>query len=74
MNHRHLLFLFVGQGEKAARFRLQRLLQGIVDTVIGEIEKADVAGGVAKLQQKLSALRRLVVVRQAENGQGGQTH
>ena len=50
MNHRHLLFLFVGQGEKTAGFRLQRLLQGIVDTVIGQIEETNIAGCVAQLR------------------------
>jgi hypothetical protein len=52
VNHRHLLFLLIRQGKKAAGLLLDSILQRVVDAVVDQIKEADVAGGVAQVGQK----------------------
>lgn len=52
MDHRHLLFLRLIESKKALGLALNFILKRVVDTVVDQIEEADVAGGMTQVGQK----------------------
>jgi hypothetical protein len=52
VDHRHLLFLRLIESKKALGLALNFILKRVVDTVVDQIEEADVAGGVTQVGQE----------------------
>ncbi|CDL59821.1 hypothetical protein [Klebsiella pneumoniae IS39] len=52
MDHRHLLFLRLIESKKALGLALNFILKRVVDTVVDQIEEADVAGGMTQVGQE----------------------
>ena len=74
VDHRHLLFLRLIESKKALGLALNFILKRVVDTVVDQIEEADVAGGMTQVGQEGRFIRGVRLAGQIENRQGGRVH
>ena len=56
VDHRHLLFLLISQGEKTSGFLLDGVLQCVIDAVVSQVEETDITRSVAQIGKKAFAL------------------
>lgn len=74
VDHRYLLLLRIGKGEKLPRQALNGALKPGIDAVVNEIKKAAIAGSAAKIGQKGRFFSRIEITGKIQNGQGKCAH